>query len=153
MSWDRRLQDKLDPSDLVQQTLLQAHKGLAEFRGENDEALAAWLRQILANVLLAQQRHFGRDKRQASRECSISDVLSESSRLSGNFNISAADGPKPGTYLVKFILNSGAPQDIFDKRSQKDRLEIQQSITIAAGDGAKLQFDLTRPPANTSKSR
>lgn len=92
VSWDRRLQNKFDPSDLVQQTLLQAHKGLDEFRGENDEALAAWLRQILANVLLEQQRHFGRDKRQASRERSIEDVLSESSRRIASF---ASREPSP----------------------------------------------------------
>lgn len=71
----------------------------------------------------------------------------------GNFNIPAVDGPKPGTYKVKFILNSGSPRDKFDRRAQKDGLEIQQSIIIAKDDAAKLQFKLTSPPTNVSKSR
>ena len=84
MSWDRRLQPKLDPSDLVQQTLLQAHGKLNQFQGNTDEELAGWLRQILANVLAERQRHFHRDKRDVARERSLEDVLAESSRrLSG----------------------------------------------------------------------
>lgn len=42
---------RLDPSDLVQQTLLQAHQGWGEFRGRTRAELAAWLRQILARCL------------------------------------------------------------------------------------------------------
>ena len=48
---DPRLQSKLDPSDVVQQTMLQAHRALREFRGTTDAEMAAWLRQILARNL------------------------------------------------------------------------------------------------------
>ena len=85
VSWDRRLQSKLDPSDLVQQTLLEAHKGIDQFRGTSDAELAGWLRQILANVILEQQRHYDRERRRSSRERSMSEVLSESSRRMSGF--------------------------------------------------------------------
>ncbi len=40
-----RLAVKLDPSDVVQQTLLQAWRNIGQFRGGTDDELAAWLRQ------------------------------------------------------------------------------------------------------------
>ena len=44
MQLDRRLQSKMDASDIVQQTMLQAHRAQANFRGSSDRQLAAWLR-------------------------------------------------------------------------------------------------------------
>src|SRR6516225_5694382 len=65
---DPRLQAKLDPSDIVQQTLLEAHKDLADFRGQSPEELRAWLRQVLARNLVNALRDFRRDKRDVARE-------------------------------------------------------------------------------------
>jgi hypothetical protein len=56
---DARLQAKLDPSDLVQQTLLKAHEKREQFRGSTEAEFTAWLRQILANQMAEAARRFG----------------------------------------------------------------------------------------------
>jgi RNA polymerase sigma-70 factor (ECF subfamily) len=81
---DPRLQGKLDASDLVQQTFLQAHQALAQFRGSTEAELAAWLRQILARNLAHAVRDLGRDRRDVARERSLEAALeASSSRLEG----------------------------------------------------------------------
>ena len=81
---DPQLRSKLDESDVVQQTLLQAHRSLDQFRGSTSDEMAAWLRQILARNLAHTARDFDRDKRDIQRERSLQASLSESSaRLEG----------------------------------------------------------------------
>jgi RNA polymerase sigma-70 factor (ECF subfamily) len=76
---DRRLQGKLDPSDVVQETLLKAHEKIDQFRGDSDEELAGWLRQILANQLRMAARKFNAGARDVGREQSLEASLQESS--------------------------------------------------------------------------
>jgi RNA polymerase sigma-70 factor (ECF subfamily) len=74
-----RLAAKLDPSDVVQQTLVQALQGWPAFRGTTDAELAAWLRQILRRNLANVARDFGRDKRDLAREQSLEAAVADSS--------------------------------------------------------------------------
>jgi RNA polymerase sigma-70 factor (ECF subfamily) len=76
---DPRLAAKLDPSDVVQQTLLEAHKERAAFRGGTRAELAAWLRQILARNLANALRDFRRDKRDLGRERALEALAEDSS--------------------------------------------------------------------------
>src|SRR5262245_56523253 len=63
----RRLQGKVDASDLVQETFLQAHRNFGRFEGTSEGQFAQWLRQILAARVANLVRHFlgtrGRDVR------------------------------------------------------------------------------------------
>jgi RNA polymerase sigma-70 factor (ECF subfamily) len=79
MHLDPRLKGKLDASDIVQQTLLQAHQARDQFRGRGEDERAAWLRQILARNLAHAVRDFGRDKRDVAREHSLEAALGASS--------------------------------------------------------------------------
>src|SRR5262245_51416876 len=73
------LQAQMDPSDIVQQTLLEAQQALEQFRGTTDAALAAWLRQILARNLTDAVRAIGRAKRDVRRQRSLEMALDQSS--------------------------------------------------------------------------
>lgn len=76
---DRRLQGKLDPSDIVQQTLLEAYRSSAKLEGRNDAEKAAWLRQALAHQLAHAVRDVGRAKRDIAKERSLEAALEDSS--------------------------------------------------------------------------
>jgi len=79
-----RLLAKLDPSDVVQQTMLEAHRDRAQFRGTTSAEVAGWLRGILAHKLANAARDFERDKRDIGREVSLQKSIEESSvRLEG----------------------------------------------------------------------
>ena len=91
---DVRLRGLLDPSDLVQQTLLEAYQKRAQFRGAGDAERAAWLRRILAHNLADALRAAGRDRRDVGRRRSLEQALDASSRRLEAFL--AADVPSPG---------------------------------------------------------
>jgi RNA polymerase sigma-70 factor (ECF subfamily) len=77
---DPRLQAKLDPSDIVQQTLLEGHRDRANFRGGSPQELRAWLRRILAHNLANALRDFRRDCRDVGREQALEALAGDSSR-------------------------------------------------------------------------
>jgi RNA polymerase sigma-70 factor (ECF subfamily) len=73
------LQGKLEPSDIVQQTLLRAFERLEQLRGQTEAQVAAWLRSILASILANAARDLGRQKRDANLERSLEAALEHSS--------------------------------------------------------------------------
>ena len=76
----RRLQGKLDPADLVQDTFLEAHRHFAGFRGSTEPEFAGWLRQILAGVLAnTLRRYFGTKARDPRLEQELRAAVDQSS--------------------------------------------------------------------------
>ena len=75
---------KVDPSDIVQQTLLDAHRKLKQFRGTTEAEMAAWLRKMLSFNVADAFRALGRQKRDAALERSLDAPLDDTcSRLEG----------------------------------------------------------------------
>lgn len=64
-----RLRGKVDPSDVVQASLLEACD--AEAAQPSESGVIAFMRKILQRNLIDLQRHFGRDKRDIERERSL----------------------------------------------------------------------------------
>src|SRR5436309_5729230 len=91
---DARLRGKLDPSDVVQETLLKAHEKFDQFRGTSDAELAGWLRQILANSLAEAARRYSAGARDVRRERSLEQAMEESSVQLEKWL--AEDSPPPG---------------------------------------------------------
>src|SRR5262249_52552215 len=70
----KHLRAKCDPSDVVQMTLLEAHRDFAAFQGSHETELLAWLRRILAHNLFNEARRFAAQQRDAAREVSLDQV-------------------------------------------------------------------------------
>jgi len=73
---DRQLPDdvraKVAPSDILQETYLEARRDFKRFQGATDRDLLAWLRQILLNNIRDAARQYqSRQKRQVGREVQL----------------------------------------------------------------------------------
>jgi RNA polymerase sigma-70 factor (ECF subfamily) len=69
---EKRLQPRLSPSDVVQETMLRAHKNFGQFRGSTEQELVGWLRQILVNNLAKfVEQHVLAARRDVRREVSM----------------------------------------------------------------------------------
>jgi RNA polymerase sigma-70 factor (ECF subfamily) len=90
----RHLRAKLDPQDVVQDVLLEAHRQFARFRGSTEGELLGWLRQILAGVLAnLVRRYLGTKARDVRLERELAADLDHSaSRLDGGLT---AGGTSP----------------------------------------------------------
>jgi RNA polymerase sigma-70 factor (ECF subfamily) len=70
----RHLRGKCDSVDVVQETLLEAHRDFSAFNGSAEPELLAWLRRILSHNLFNEARRFTAQQRDASREVSLDQV-------------------------------------------------------------------------------
>jgi RNA polymerase sigma-70 factor (ECF subfamily) len=93
---DRKLRGKLDPSDVVQQTLLEAHAALVSCGAAPANvvaAQAAWLRQILARNLANAVRDLTRARRDVRKERSLQADLDDSAAQLGNWLAAPSSAP------------------------------------------------------------
>src|SRR5919202_898086 len=69
---DRRLQGRVDPSDVLQEAYLEAAAHLADYLRRPDMPFFLWLRAVAGHKLLALHRqHLGTQMRDAGREVSL----------------------------------------------------------------------------------
>jgi RNA polymerase sigma-70 factor, ECF subfamily len=94
LEMDTRFQSKFSSSDAVQQTLLEAWQGWANFRGTSEAQRMAWLRQILAHQLARLGRRYaGTQKRSIAREVSFQQSLDTTSQRLEAMLVAPGDSP------------------------------------------------------------
>jgi RNA polymerase sigma-70 factor (ECF subfamily) len=76
---DANLRVQLEASDLVQETLLEAHRDFVQFAGSTERELMAWLRQILVRNLADQIKRLKTAGRNWHRQESLEVLLDRSS--------------------------------------------------------------------------
>jgi RNA polymerase sigma-70 factor, ECF subfamily len=72
---DPQLQVKVSPSDVVQETLLEAHRGFAEFHGQSRAEVLVWVQGVLNHrIQTAYRKYRGTGKRDLSREVRLHET-------------------------------------------------------------------------------
>jgi RNA polymerase sigma-70 factor, ECF subfamily len=99
---DERLRGRLDFTDIVQTTFLEASRDFQDFRGDSIDSLLSWLRNILRNnVHTAHQQHLATQKRSARLETKLS-IPSESGGSSlGMEHLIPSETSTPSQRLMK----------------------------------------------------
>jgi len=93
-----RLRRKEQSLDLMQQSLLEALKGLDSFEMHDESSLIRWLSRVVERVLLNRLDYYEADKRNMDREVSIEPVGHSASEETRPFDPEARE-PGPGSEL------------------------------------------------------
>jgi len=137
-SW---LRVKVDASDVVQETLLEAHRDFDRFTGESEKQWLAWLRRILShNVADFVRCYRGAEKRQQRRETPIrredSEIVGPAAaepagreetpslqlaRLEDELRVAAAIAQMPDDYQEVVMLRNFQRMQFADIAEQMDR--------------------------------
>jgi RNA polymerase sigma-70 factor (ECF subfamily) len=96
---DPRLRGKLDPADVVQQTMVRACAAWSSLQNPEPAVVAAWLRRILARTLADVVKHYDRDRRVVDLERSLEADLDRSA--SGMAGWLAANQTSPSQAAVR----------------------------------------------------
>jgi RNA polymerase sigma-70 factor (ECF subfamily) len=90
----RRLQGKVDASDIVQETFLVAHRQFPTFQGHAEAQLTKWLRTILAGTLAnVVRRYVGTQARDMRLERELASELDQSTCNLGRMLIDQHSSP------------------------------------------------------------
>jgi RNA polymerase sigma-70 factor, ECF subfamily len=146
MQLPAKLAPKVDASDVVQQTMVQAYQGLGQFRGSTPQEMAGWLRKILANQMAHLVRDFGRLKRDAGRELPLAALIDQSSaRLEAWL---AAEQSSPSEQAVRndaLLQLAAALETLPDEQRLAVELHYCRGLTLA-----EVAHELNRTPPSVA---
>lgn len=121
----------LDASDIVQETLLDAHRSLEQFRGTESASMAAWLRQILAFNVADRLRSLGRQKRDTAREVALDPSLEESNANLERWVASHQSSPSAKMVRVESLLAlSHAMEQLPESQREAVRMRYIETLSL-----------------------
>ena len=127
---DMALQRFVDPSDVVQQTLLQAHANRDQFRGTTANEWLAWLRVILTHTMIDALRKQGGPP--GPKAQSLEKVLEESSlRLEALLADHQASPEEECDRHERLLSLSGAIARLAEDQRRAVELRYLQELPIA----------------------
>jgi RNA polymerase sigma-70 factor (ECF subfamily) len=94
-----RILVKFDYSELVNETLMVAHERIAQFQGNTEAQLIAWLKRILTNRAKDKNDYWHAEIRDVDRECPIEAASEDSSHRLADFI--AAQNSSPSEHVTK----------------------------------------------------
>jgi RNA polymerase sigma-70 factor (ECF subfamily) len=129
----RRLQGKLDPADLVQETFLEAHRHFPKFRGSTEPEFVGWLRRILSGVLANTiRRYFGTKARDPRLEQELQIGVDHSSCMLVGKLISSGSSPsQAASRREQAVLFSDALSRLPDDYREVIVLRHLEGLTFA----------------------
>ena len=138
--FDRTLQAKMGPSDIVQESMMRAVNHLDQFRGQTLEEFRGWVRQILINEARQMNRDWRAQKRNVDRERRLVD--SQSKDIQAGLSDSL---PTPGTYAA-------AEEQSVVIRAALEKLDEEQNQIIRWRNWEGLSFEEIAHRLDTSIS-
>ena len=143
---DQKLRARVSPSDVVQETMLEAHRDFQQFRGRSQAEFAAWLRQILVNNLARMiERHVLTRKRDVRRQVSIDQVKESVERSTVLANVLAGREETPSVHLERHeraVVLANLMQQLPDHYRQVLVLRNLQGLSFQE---VALQLERTEP--------
>ena len=104
---DHRLTSRIDPSDVVQETMADASKRMGEYLQTRPLPLLGWLRQIAGERLIdTHRRHIGSQRRSVTREDRITECADDSSRA----------------LVRQFLAHDTSPSNRLSRKERRDQV-------------------------------
>ncbi len=127
---DRKLRAKINPSDVVQESLAKACNAIHEFRGSSQGEFQAWLGTIIQNQIHTARRQFHQQKRDVTRE----QTIAAQAESRAEFLQPQADTLTPSSKAI-------AEEELSNLRSKLDQLPENYRQVIEYRSLQRMSFD------------
>jgi RNA polymerase sigma-70 factor (ECF subfamily) len=125
---DRRIAGRVDPSDVVQEALAEAHQRLPEYVQERTMSFYPWLRRIAWQRLVKiRRRHLTAGRRSVRRE-EGADMLLPDESVEQLADQLASSGTEPGQRLVQEEIRQRVRTAIDELRPQDRELLVMRYL-------------------------